>query len=80
MWRISDRLLAADLAGTAWPADPGDPSGGMLRPILRDGAVIGAYGYGGDGIDGGGSVKADWCWPLRARLGYPRAADSPPAD
>lgn len=72
------RLLAADLAGAPWPADPCDPAGGPLRPIMRAGAVIGAYSLGPDGVDDGGTVRTDWCWPLRARLGSPKAADPLP--
>lgn len=69
------RLLAAELSGTPWPTDPGDPAGGPLRPVLRDGVVIGAYGLGNDGLDGAGDRYKDWCWPLRARLGSPKASD-----
>ncbi len=69
------RLLAADLEGAPWPIDPGDPAGGRLRPVLRDGMVIGAYGLGPDGIDGCGDRNKDWCWPLRASLGRLKASD-----
>ena len=72
------RLLAADLAGTTWPADPCDPHGLPLRPVLRDGLVIGAYGCSPDGIDQGGNRRADWCFPLRALLGKPMAGDPLP--
>jgi hypothetical protein len=72
------RLLAADLTGTPWPVDPGDPAGTPLRPITRDGVIIGAYGFGEDGLDGSGARNTDWCWPLRARLGYPKASDPLP--
>lgn len=71
------RLLAADLDGAPWPTDPGDPAGGPLRPIRRDGVVIGGYSVGPDGRDDGGDRKTDRCWPLRAVLGSPRAADPP---
>ncbi len=71
------RLLAADLASTTWPADPCDPHGLPLRPVLRDGIVIGAYSCGPDGIDQGGNRRTDWCWPLRASLGTPMAGDPP---
>jgi hypothetical protein len=70
-------VVAADLDGTAWPSDPCDPAGGPLRPIIRDGVVIGAYGCGEDQKDDGGTTSTDWCYPLRARLGSPRAADPP---
>ena len=70
-------LLAADFDGSAWPIDPGDPVGGTLRPILRDGQVIGAYSFGANMCDDGGLTRGDWCFPLRAPLGYPRAADPP---
>ncbi|HAT10074.1 MAG TPA: hypothetical protein DCS97_05670 [Planctomycetes bacterium] len=70
-------LLAADFDGSAWPSDPGDSAGGTLRPILRDGLVIGAYSFGADMRDDGGLTRVDWCFPLRAPLGYPRAADPP---
>jgi hypothetical protein len=73
------RVFAADLDGSPWPPDPGDPSGAPLRPIVRDGVVIGAYSVGVDGVDDGGDRRTDLCLPLRARLGYPRASDPPPA-
>ncbi len=73
------RLLAADLVGSAWPTDPNDPSGGRIRPILRDGQLIGGYSFGPDGLDNGGKndghASSDWCWELRATLGSPKAAD-----
>lgn len=71
------RLLAADLVGEPWPADPCDRAGGRLRPITRDGAMIGAYSLGANAIDDGADIRGDWCWPLRAQLGYPRASDQP---
>lgn len=73
------RLFAADLEGSAWPTDPGDASGAPLRPIVRDGAVIGGYSVGADGVDNGGDRRKDLCLPLRAQLGFPRASDPPKA-
>jgi len=71
------RLLAADLDGSPWPMDPGAPPGGLIRPILRDGVMIGGYGLGLDGVDDGGNPISDWCWALHAQLGYPKASDLP---
>lgn len=71
------RLLAADLEGTPWPIDPGDPAGGRLREIRRGGKLIGAYSVGPDGRDDGGSRETDWCLALREKLGSPMASDPP---
>lgn len=71
------RLVAAERLGEAWPADPCDPTGGCLREIRRDGRMIGAYSLGGNGIDDGGDIRADWCWPLREQLGPRKASDMP---
>lgn len=76
--RTGLRLLAADLRGTPWPVDPTDPAGGLIRPVVRDGVVIGAYACGHDGVDGGGDRMRDWCWTLHERLGSPKASDPPP--
>lgn len=78
--KVSTRLhlVAADLDGSAWPVDPGDPAGGRLREIRRDGRLIGAYAVGPDGRDDGGDKRNDWCWPLREELGNPKASDPPP--
>ena len=72
------RLLSADLAGTAWPVDPDDPAGVILRKIHRDGRLIGAYSVGPDGRDDGGDTRNDWCFALREQLGSPKASDPPP--
>lgn len=71
------RLVAAELLGEAWPIDPCDPKGGRMREIRRDGRMIGAYSLGGNAIDDGGDIRADWCWPLRGQLGPRKASDIP---
>jgi hypothetical protein len=55
------RLLAADLRGLPWPIDPWDPAGARLRPLLRDGVVIGAYSLGLNGIDDHGIASTGLC-------------------
>lgn len=71
------RLIAADLLGEPWPVDPGDPAGGRLREIRRGDHMIGAYSIGPNGVDDGGDIRNDWCWPLREQLGPRKASDTP---
>jgi hypothetical protein len=71
------RLIAADAVGEAWPTDPCDPRGSPLREIRRNGRMIGAYSLGANGMDDGGDLRADWCWPLREQLGPRKASDMP---
>lgn len=71
------RLIAADLLGEPWPVDPGDPAGGRLREIRRGDHMIGAYSIGPNGVDDGGDLRTDWCWPLREQLGPRKASDTP---
>lgn len=73
-------VLAAELRGTAWPADALEPAGKPLHRAERDGRLIGAYSVGADGVDDGGDPRSDRCWPLYGPLGSPKAADPlPPA-
>lgn len=44
-------LLAAELDGLPWPADPEDPAGGSYRRFERDGRLVGAYSVGPNGAD-----------------------------
>ncbi len=75
---IFSRLLASRFRHQPLPIDPCDPAGGALRPILRDGVMIGAYSIGMDQVDDGGNTRNDFCFALTARLGWPHAADLPP--
>lgn len=63
-------VLAAELRGQPWPTDPTDPTGGRVRPILRDGRVIGFYLLGEDGKDDGGKGD-DKAFPLYEALSKP---------
>ncbi len=74
------RLVAAYLRDQPLPTDPCDPAGGPLRPILRDGVMIGAYSLGIDQVDDGGDTDKDFCFALTARLGLRNAADLPKAE
>ncbi len=71
------RLIAADALGEEWPTDPCAPKESCLREIRRDGRMIGAYSLGANGVDDGGDLRADWCWPLREQLGPRKASDMP---
>ncbi len=75
---IHCRLLTSHLDHEPLPPDPCDPAGGPLRPILRNGEMIGAYSLGWNLVDDGGDTNLDFCYPLTARLGSPNAADLPP--
>ena len=66
------RLLVAELRGTPWPIDDFDPLHQRLRPILRDGEIMGAYSVGNDGIDDGGE-KDDRYFPLYGPRTAPKA-------
>lgn len=72
-------VLAAELRGTAWPADALEPGGKPLHRVERDGRLIGAYSVGADGVDDGGDPRTDRCWPLYGPLGSPKAGDPLPA-
>ena len=61
------RLIAAEMLGKPWPIDGFDPTGAVLRPIMRDGRVIAAYSVGTDGIDQSGADKLDRIFPLYAK-------------
>ena len=70
--RILAGLVVALVRGEPIPRDPTDPAGGDLRRRERDGALIGFYACGADGIDNGGT-NSDWC------LWLDRPWDPPPA-
>jgi hypothetical protein len=66
------KLLAAELRKNPWPIDPFDPSGAPLRPLIRDGKVIGAYSVGMDGIDQKGTKGQDSIFLLYGPLESPK--------
>lgn len=68
------RSVAAFHRGAPWPVDTGDPAGKPVRPIVRDGQVIGFYVLF-RGIDHGGHSRRDLCVALTQPLGSPMAAD-----
>jgi hypothetical protein len=70
---LRGRLVAAELRGQPWPVDSFDPSGAVLRPVSRDGVLVGAYTVGKDGVDDGGVEKQDRYFPLYG----PREAPKP---
>jgi hypothetical protein len=76
LWLIATqlRLTASFLRGEPWPVDPLDQLGARLRPISRDGVVIGAYSVGRDGVDDGGDQTKDRRWALRAPLVIPTSS------
>lgn len=71
---LKGRLIAAELKGEPWPIDVFDPARKPLRPVLRDGKIIGAYTVGKDGIDDGGDKKKDRYFPLYGPLEPPVSA------
>lgn len=56
-------LLSAEMRGKPWPEDNYDPSHHILRAIVRDGHIMGAYSLGWDGIDHKG-LDSNKYWPL----------------
>lgn len=66
------KLLVAELRKTPWPIDSFDPAGGPLRPLERDGKVIGAYSVGLNGIDDKGTKHQDALFPLYGPLFVPK--------
>jgi hypothetical protein len=68
---LKGRLLAAELRSQPWPLDVFDPAGKSLRPMERDGKIIGAYTVGKDGIDDGGDKNKDRYFPLYGPLEPP---------
>ncbi len=54
-------LLVAELRGQPWPTDPHRPDE-RLRPIVRAGRIIAAYGAGPDGVDDSGDRARDLVW------------------
>lgn len=69
--RLNNELIAAVLCEEPWPIDWFDPGGARLRPIIRDGMVVGAYSVGVDGVDDGGvagRAGKDRRWALFAPL------------
>jgi hypothetical protein len=75
--QLKGRLLAAELKNQPWPQDIFDPTGATLRPVLRDGKIIGAYTVGSNGIDDGGDKKLDRYFPLYGPLELPVAPTTP---
>lgn len=73
------RLLAAELTGRPWPEDPFAPPGTALHRVERDGALLGAWSVGEDGVDDGGDRSRDCCLSLAGRLGRPFMGDALPA-
>jgi hypothetical protein len=69
--RTALRLLAAELRGQPWPADPRDPTGHAYRRCERDGSLIGAYSVGKNGIDDAGQGD-DRCINLYGVCRLPR--------
>jgi hypothetical protein len=67
------RLLMAELRQEPWPIDPFDPAGQALRPLKRDGVLIGAYSFGKNQIDDGGDRQKDMLIPLYGPLEPPPA-------
>ncbi len=63
LW-LRAQLVAAVLREEPWPVDWFDPAGGIMRPILVEGVVRGAYSVGPDGRGDGGNRRTDTCWPL----------------
>lgn len=66
------KLLAAELRKQAWPIDTFDPAGAPLRPLLRDGMLIGAYSVGLNGIDDKGVKGQDIPFLLYGPLFVPK--------
>jgi len=60
--------LRSALLDLPLPRDRCDISGAALRPLVRDGAVIGAYSIGVDLADDGGDRKGDIVVPLSPTL------------
>lgn len=80
-WLRSDvglAVLAAELRGAPWPADPSDPAGHPVRRVERQGRLIGYYLLGRNQVDDGGKIKGDYCQALYERLGTKLASDPPP--
>ena len=75
--QLHGRLIAAELSSQPWPQDIFDPTGAPLRPVLRDGKIIGAYSVGSNGIDDGGDKKLDRYFPLYGPLELPVAPTTP---
>ena len=75
--QLKGRLLAAELKNQPWPQDIFDPTGSPLRPVKRDGKIIGAYSVGSNGIDDGGDKKLDRYFPLYGPLELPVAPTTP---
>ena len=73
------RLLAAELNGHPWPEDPFAPPGTPLHRVERDGALLGAWSVGEDGVADGGDRSRDCCLSLGGRLGRPNMGDALPA-
>jgi hypothetical protein len=71
---LKGRLLAAELRSQPWPLDVFDPAGKSLRPVERDGKIIGAYTVYQNGIDYGGDKKKDRYFPLYGPLELPVSA------
>ncbi len=75
--QLKGRLLAAELKNQPWPQDIFDPTGTPLRPVKRDGQIIGAYTVGSNGVDDGGDKKLDRYFPLYGPLELPVAPTAP---
>jgi len=65
------RLVIAELQQSAWPTDEFDPQHLPLRPVKRDGGIMGAYSVGTDGVDDGGVAHKDHYFQLYGPLEPP---------
>jgi hypothetical protein len=74
---LKGQLIAAELKNQTWPTDIFDPTGAPIRPVLRDGKIIGAYTVYSNGVDDGGDKKLDRYFPLYGPLELPVAPTTP---
>jgi len=73
---LRGRLLRAELVGDRWPTDDFDPTHAVLRSIVRDGTVCGAYSLNKSGDDLQGRNPNRY-FPLYAPLDPPKPAAAP---
>jgi hypothetical protein len=57
--RMYSKLVIAELKQSEWPIDVYDSLHRPLRPVRRNGQLIGAYSVGPDGLDHGGKAQED---------------------
>jgi hypothetical protein len=75
---LSAHLLAAEIRNEPWPVDWFDPTGKPLRPVEREGKIIGAYSLGLDGVDHGVPVPGKSILKLYFALHGPLKPPTPP--